>query len=183
MAMFRPFMMRMLTPTITRRQAAATISQGSSLWNKRPLDIDDDQLESVQLKQAGRTQPRHEKPEEAGWGGADHGDGDEYGQGVANRDSLHTQPKPDGPTERSLNQVVLMGRVGTDPQIRGSESRPITSFSLATNSVWKTQNSGPGDSAWQSRVDWHNVVVFKPGLRESVYSNVHKVEEIDTHLI
>ena len=76
-----------------------------------------------------------------------------------------------------------MGRVGTDPQIRGSESRPITSFSLATNSVWKTQNSGPGDSAWQSRVDWHNVVVFKPGLRESVYSNVHKVEEIGTHLI
>ena len=70
---------------------------------------------------------------------------------------------------------TLLGRVGTDPQIRGSEERPVTSFSLATNSVWKTANPGPGDSEWSHRVDWHNVVVFKPGLRESAYNNVHKV--------
>ena len=112
------------------------------MWYRRPLDIDDDQLESVQLNQTARTQPRHETtPEDPGWGGDDHGDCDVYGQGVAHRDSLHTQPKPDGPTERSINQVILVGRVGTDPQIRGSESRPITTFSLATNSVWKTQNT------------------------------------------
>merc|ERR1719341_1453971 len=171
MAMFRPFMTRMLTPSITRRQAAACISQGTSLWNRRPLDIDDDQLESFQLKQTDSNRAR-QTPEEPAWGGGDYGEGD--GHGVAQRDSLHTQQKRDGPSERSINQVILMGRVGTDPQIRGKEDRPITTFSLATNSVWKTQNPGPGDSGWQSRVDWHNVAVFKPGLRESTYSNVHK---------
>ena len=38
------------------------------LWYRRPLDIDDDQLESVQLNQTARTQPRHETtPEDPGW--------------------------------------------------------------------------------------------------------------------
>ena len=82
----------------------------------------------------------------------------------------------EGPGERSINQVVLMGRVGTDPQIRGSEEKPITTFTMATNSMWKTQNPGPGDKAWQNYVEWHNVVVFKPGLREYVYKFVQKVD-------
>ena len=170
MAILRPIMSRLAT-SLTMRPLSANISQGYPLCARRPLDIDDDQLETVSLKQPGRSQ--HSR--------GDAGDSDVYGdmggqdQGSNSRDSLHSQPKTDGPSERSINQVTLLGRVGSDPQIRGTEAKPVTSFSLATNAVWKTQNPGPGDSVWSHRVDWHNVVVFKPGMRESTYNNIHKV--------
>ena len=80
----------------------------------------------------------------------------------------------EGPTEKSINQVTLLGRVGMDPQIRGSEDKPVTTFSLATNSSWRNVNQRPGDSEWTHKTEWHNVVVFKPGLRESVYNNLMK---------
>jgi len=161
MAMFRPVLMRRLVTSSTRRPLVASICQGRVLANRRPLDVDDDSIETISLREAEGSQ--------------EYGDERAVGdQTFKSRDSLHSQPKTDGPSERSINQVTLLGRVGTDPQIRGSEERPVTSFSLATNSVWKTANPGPGDSVWSHRVDWHNVVVFKPGLRESAYNNVHK---------
>ena len=39
--------------------------------------------------------------------------------------------------------------------------------------VWADLETQPGRG-----VDWHTVVVLKPGWRESIYSNVHKVEEM-----
>ena len=41
-----------------------------------------------------------------------------------------------------------------DPQIRGSEDRSNTTFSMATNSVEKTRNPWPGDLAWQRRTSF-----------------------------
>ena len=32
-----------------------------------------------------------------------------------------------------LNNVTLLGRVGSDPQLRGSERHPVVSLSMATN--------------------------------------------------
>ena len=149
--------MRRLVTSMIKKPLTAYICQGRILANRRPLDFDDNNIETISLGRAGGSQEYEDDGE------------------LRSRDTLHTQPKTDGPSERSINQVTLLGRVGTDPQIRGSEERPVTSFSLATNSVWKTPNPGPGDPAWSHRVDWHNVVVFKPGLRESAYNNVHKV--------
>jgi len=154
-------MRRLITSSTRKPLIVASICQGRVLANRRPLDVDDNNIEIISLRQAGGSQEFGD-------------DGAVSDQTYKRRDSLHTQPKTDGPSERSINQVTLLGRVGTDPQIRGSEERPVTSFSLATNSVWKTANPGPGDSEWSHRVDWHNVVVFKPGLRESAYNNVHK---------
>ena len=34
----------------------------------------------------------------------------------------------------ALNRVTLLGRVGVDPQLRGSERSPVAVFTLATNS-------------------------------------------------
>lgn len=36
-----------------------------------------------------------------------------------------------------MNQVCLLGRVGGDPQKRGSEEHPVVVFSLATHTNYK----------------------------------------------
>lgn len=58
--------------------------------------------------------------------------------------------------------------------MRGTEEKPITTFSLATNTTWKAESPAPGGSEWTHRTDWHNVVVFKRGLREQAYNYVTK---------
>ena len=80
----------------------------------------------------------------------------------------------EGPGEKGINQVTLLGRVGLEPQIRGSEDSPVTTFNLATNSSWRNINPRAGENEWSKRTDWHNVVVFKPGLRELAYNNIVK---------
>ncbi|CAL1293592.1 unnamed protein product [Larinioides sclopetarius] len=39
--------------------------------------------------------------------------------------------------EKSINHVTLLGRVGIDPQLRGTESKPVVVFTLATNTNYK----------------------------------------------
>ena len=63
---------------------------------------------------------------------------------------------------------VFQGRVGVDPQTRGSEDHPVVVFSLATNHRFKR------DDEFVTSTDWHNVAVFKPSLRMSVEQNVTK---------
>ena len=81
----------------------------------------------------------------------------------------------EGPSEKSINNVTLLGRVGIDPQIRGSEDKPVTTFSLATTSSWRSGGQeGPGSGDLTQKTEWHNIVVFKPGLRESSYNYIKK---------
>jgi single-strand DNA-binding protein len=55
-----------------------------------------------------------------------------------------------------LNRVMLIGRLGRDPEMRYTSSgTPVTSFSLATDEFWKDQN---GER--QRRTEWHNIVVW-----------------------
>ena len=83
-----------------------------------------------------------------------------------------------------------MGRVGVDPQKRGSEEHPVVTFSMATHSNYKyvenvllspvshssqTPKSFRFESGdWQQRTDWHRIVVFKPALRDSVMQYLRK---------
>lgn len=67
--------------------------------------------------------------------------------------------------------MTLLGRVGIDPQVRGSESNPVVIFSLATNQRFKPRNS----DEHQVKTEWHNIAVFRPYLRESINANVSKV--------
>lgn len=53
-------------------------------------------------------------------------------------------------SERSLNKVTLIGRVGADAQLKGTVEHPVVIFSLATNGM---------------KPEWHKISVFKPGLR------------------
>ncbi|ETO91937.1 MAG: single-stranded DNA-binding protein [Candidatus Xenolissoclinum pacificiensis L6] len=61
----------------------------------------------------------------------------------------------------SINRVTLLGRVGKDPEVRSTTSgNKIVSFSVATSSYWVDKFSNEK----HEKTEWHNVVVFSPGL-------------------
>lgn len=65
--------------------------------------------------------------------------------------------------------MTILGRVGADPQKRGNEKHPCSTFSVATHNNYKYES---GD--WIQRTDWHRVVVFKPNLIDSVQNFLKK---------
>ncbi|KAM7359214.1 mitochondrial single stranded DNA-binding protein [Cochliomyia hominivorax] len=82
---------------------------------------------------------------------------------------LYSSEAPPQRTEKTINTVTLLGRVGADPQLRGNAQHPVVTFSLATHTNYKYEN---GD--WAQRTEWHRVVVFKPNLRETVMEFLKK---------
>ncbi len=65
----------------------------------------------------------------------------------------------------SVNKVVLLGRLGGDPEIRVSQDgSKIARFSLATGETWKDKNTNER----KERTDWHKIVIFSPGLSDIV---------------
>ncbi|KNC27899.1 Single-stranded DNA-binding protein, mitochondrial [Lucilia cuprina] len=82
---------------------------------------------------------------------------------------LYASDAPPSRTEKTVNTVSLLGRVGADPQLRGNTAHPVVTFSLATHTNYKYEN---GD--WAQRTDWHRVVVFKPNLRDTVMEYLKK---------
>lgn len=56
----------------------------------------------------------------------------------------------------TVNKVILIGRLGADPQLKYTPSgRPNANFNVATNAVWKDQEGNQ-----QERTDWHRVVAW-----------------------
>lgn len=55
-----------------------------------------------------------------------------------------------------LNKALIYGNLTRDPELRSLPSGiQVTSFSVATNRVWKDKNGAKQESA-----DFHNIVVF-----------------------
>lgn len=56
----------------------------------------------------------------------------------------------------TVNKVILIGRLGSDPEIRYTPSgQALAKFSLATNENRKDQ-----DGNWQSDTTWHRIVLW-----------------------
>lgn len=56
-----------------------------------------------------------------------------------------------------INKVILVGRLGADPEIRHMPSGDaVANVSLATSETWKDRNTGEK----QERTEWHKVVFF-----------------------
>ena len=56
----------------------------------------------------------------------------------------------------SVNKVILIGRLGKDPEIKYTPSGvPVAKFSLATDEVFKDRS---GEQ--QRRTEWHNIVAW-----------------------
>ncbi len=59
---------------------------------------------------------------------------------------------------RSVNKVILMGRLGKDAETKFTPSGVSRStFSIATNRRWKDQSTGE----WKEETDWHNIVMWR----------------------
>ncbi len=56
----------------------------------------------------------------------------------------------------TVNKVILVGRLGQDPEIRYSANGvAVARFSLATN-----ERIQAGEGNWEDRTEWHRVVTF-----------------------
>jgi single-strand DNA-binding protein len=61
----------------------------------------------------------------------------------------------------SLNKVMLIGNLGSDPEIRNFPSGGrVASFSLATSESWKDKASGEK----KEKTEWHRISVFSEPL-------------------
>jgi single-strand DNA-binding protein len=58
---------------------------------------------------------------------------------------------------KSVNKVILVGRLGKDPELKYTASgTPFCRFSMATDDVWNDKGSGER----QERTEWHNIVCW-----------------------
>ena len=55
----------------------------------------------------------------------------------------------------NLNKVMLIGRLGQDPEVKDAGNTPVANFSIATNENWTDKN---GEK--QERTEWHNIVAW-----------------------
>ena len=61
----------------------------------------------------------------------------------------------------SLNKVLLIGRLGADPEIKQMvNGKSVARLSLATSQSWKDKNTGEK----KEKTEWHRIVVFNEGL-------------------
>jgi single-strand DNA-binding protein len=57
----------------------------------------------------------------------------------------------------SVNKVILLGALGSDPTTRYMpNSEAVTNFSIATNENWKDKEGNK-----QEKTEWHNIVMYR----------------------
>jgi len=57
----------------------------------------------------------------------------------------------------NLNKVLLMGRLGADPELRyTADGRPVATFRMATSESYKDKSDN-----WQEKTEWHSVVAWR----------------------
>lgn len=75
---------------------------------------------------------------------------------------------------RGLNKVLLIGRLGQDPEVRYTHAGlVIASLNLATNSSVKNKETGQ----WEDATEWHRVILFER-LAEVVGEFLHKGSQV-----
>tara|TARA_Y100001970_G_scaffold138933_1_gene170907 strand:+ start:1213 stop:1674 length:462 start_codon:yes stop_codon:yes gene_type:complete len=75
----------------------------------------------------------------------------------------------------SLNKVLLIGRLGADPEIKQMvNGKSVARLSLATSQTWKDKNTGEK----KEKTEWHRIVVFNEGLVNVVQQYLKKGAQI-----
>jgi len=75
----------------------------------------------------------------------------------------------------SLNKVLLIGRLGADPEVKQMvNGKSVARLSLATSQSWKDKNTGEK----KEKTEWHRVVVFNEGLVNVVQQYLKKGAQV-----
>ena len=75
----------------------------------------------------------------------------------------------------SLNKVLLIGRLGADPEIKQMvNGKSVARLSLATSQTWKDKNTGEK----KEKTEWHRIVVFNEGLVNVVQQYLKKGAQV-----
>lgn len=94
----------------------------------------------------------------------------------------------------AINSIQLLGRTAKYPEHKGTGAKPVIMFDVATHTNYKYLNGIIGRSKfqtiisfsknrtengdWNQRVDWHQVVVFRPVIIKSVLQHFLKGQRI-----
>ncbi len=75
----------------------------------------------------------------------------------------------------SLNKVLLIGRLGADPEVKQMvNGKSVARLSIATSNTWKDKNTGEK----KEKTEWHRVVIFNEGLVNVVQQYVKKGSQV-----
>ena len=75
----------------------------------------------------------------------------------------------------SLNKVLLIGRLGNDPEIKQMQNgKSGARLSVATSESWKDKNTGEK----KEKTEWHRVVIFNEGLVSVVQKYLKKGAQV-----
>lgn len=75
----------------------------------------------------------------------------------------------------SVNKVILIGNLGSDPEVRSMQSgSEVANLSIATSEKWKDKASGER----KERTEWHRVVIFNEGLVKIAKSYLKKGSKV-----
>ena len=75
----------------------------------------------------------------------------------------------------SVNKVILVGRLGSDPEVRVSQDgNKIVRLSLATSDSWKDKQTNEK----KEKTEWHRIVIFANGLADIAEKYLNKGSKI-----
>lgn len=73
-----------------------------------------------------------------------------------------------------VNKVILVGRLGKDPEVRNLENgATVANFTMATSETYRDKTTGEKKEI----TDWHNIVLWR-GLAEIAQKYLHKGDMI-----
>lgn len=74
---------------------------------------------------------------------------------------------------RDINQVIITGRLGADPEIRNTGAgKPVASFRVASSESWTK------DGEKKEKTEWVNVTVFREAMARFVEHYVKKGDRV-----
>ena len=75
----------------------------------------------------------------------------------------------------SVNKVILVGRLGADPEARSfANGGRIVNMRIATSETWKDKTSGER----KERTEWHSVSITNEGLCRVAEQYLHKGSKV-----
>jgi len=75
----------------------------------------------------------------------------------------------------SLNKVLLIGRIGNDPENKQMQNgKSVARLSVATSESWKDKSTGER----KEKTEWHRVVIFNEGLVSVVQKYLKKGAQV-----